>query len=66
MASSESRSTGLVASTMRVFELSIGQMLWSRRSIFLGVLVVGPVILAATYTLAKDWVARGQPDQVGG
>ncbi len=24
-------------------------------------LFVGPVILAATYTLAKDWVARGQP-----
>jgi predicted PurR-regulated permease PerM len=23
-------------------------------------LFVGPVILAATYTLAKDWVARGQ------
>ena len=25
-------------------------------------LFVGPVILAATYTLAKDWVARGQPE----
>jgi len=24
-------------------------------------LFVGPVILAATYTLAKDWIARGQP-----
>ncbi len=24
-------------------------------------LFVGPVVLAATYTLAKDWVARGQP-----
>jgi predicted PurR-regulated permease PerM len=24
-------------------------------------LFVGPVILAATYTLAKDWVARGEP-----
>ena len=23
-------------------------------------LFVGPVVLAATYTLAKDWVARGQ------
>jgi predicted PurR-regulated permease PerM len=23
-------------------------------------LFVGPVLLAATYTLAKDWVARGQ------
>ena len=25
-------------------------------------LFVGPVVLAATYTLAKDWVARGQSD----
>jgi predicted PurR-regulated permease PerM len=25
-------------------------------------LFVGPVVLAATYTLAKDWVERGQPD----
>ena len=24
-------------------------------------LFVGPVMLAATYTLAKDWVARGEP-----
>jgi len=23
-------------------------------------LFVGPVVLAATYTLAKDWIARGQ------
>jgi predicted PurR-regulated permease PerM len=28
-------------------------------------LFVGPVILAATYTLTKDWVARGQPDSGG-
>jgi predicted PurR-regulated permease PerM len=25
-------------------------------------LFVGPVVLAATYTLAKDWVARGEPE----
>ena len=25
-------------------------------------LFVGPVVLAATYTLAKDWIARGQSD----
>ena len=25
-------------------------------------LFVGPVVLAATYTLAKDWVARGQSE----
>lgn len=31
---------------MRVFDLSLGQMLWSRRSVFLGVLLGGPVALA--------------------
>jgi predicted PurR-regulated permease PerM len=29
-------------------------------------LFVGPVVLAATYTLAKDWVARGQQDAEAG
>jgi ABC-2 type transport system permease protein len=37
---------GLLASSMRVFDLSLGQMLWSRRSVFLGVLLGGPVVLA--------------------
>lgn len=30
----------------RVFELSFGHMLWSRRSVFMAVLVLGPVFLA--------------------
>ena len=29
-------------------------------------LFVGPVVLAATYTLAKDWVARGQAEEAAG
>jgi ABC-type transport system involved in multi-copper enzyme maturation permease subunit len=37
----------LVASAARVFDLSLGQMLWSRRSVFLGILLGGPVLLAA-------------------
>jgi ABC-type transport system involved in multi-copper enzyme maturation permease subunit len=36
----------MLASSARVFDLSFGQMLWSRRSIFLGLLLGGPVILA--------------------
>jgi ABC-type transport system involved in multi-copper enzyme maturation permease subunit len=35
-----------VASALRVFDLSLGQMLWSRRSVFLGILLGGPVLLA--------------------
>lgn len=40
------------ASVGRIFELSLGEMLWSRRSIFLGLLVAAPVILAATIRVA--------------
>src|SRR5437762_9139692 len=36
----------VLASAVRVFDLSLGQMLWSRRSIFLGLLLGGPVVLA--------------------
>lgn len=37
----------MLASSLRVFDLSLGQMLWSRRSVFLGLLLGGPVLLAA-------------------
>ena len=37
----------MLASSGRVFDLSLGQMLWSRRSVFLGLLLGGPVLLAA-------------------
>jgi len=37
---------GLLSSAVRVFDLSLGQMLWSRRSVFLAVLLGGPVALA--------------------
>lgn len=32
--------------TLRVFDLSLGEMLWSRRSVFLGLVAGGPVVLA--------------------
>jgi len=34
------------SSAVRVFDLSLGQMLWSRRSVFLALLLGGPVLLA--------------------
>jgi ABC-type transport system involved in multi-copper enzyme maturation permease subunit len=37
----------LLSSSARIFDLSLGQMLWSRRSVFLGLLLVNPVVLAA-------------------
>src|SRR5580704_5544383 len=42
----------LLASSIRIFDLSLGQMLWSRRSVFLAVLVGGPVVMAAMIRLA--------------
>ncbi len=39
------RTPSLAVSTLRVFDLSLGQMLWSRRTIFLALVVGAPVIL---------------------
>jgi ABC-type Na+ efflux pump permease subunit len=43
----------LWSSALRVFDLSLGQMLWSRRSVFLGLVVGGPIVLAATLRVAE-------------
>jgi hypothetical protein len=37
---------GFLYAAMRVFELSIGEMLWSRRTVFMGLLCGVPVIIA--------------------
>jgi len=37
----------------RVFELSLGEMLWSRRTIFMAVIVAGPVLLAIVARLVQ-------------
>jgi ABC-type Na+ efflux pump permease subunit len=42
-----------LASSARIFDLSLGQMLWSRRSVFLGLVVGGPVALAAALRAAE-------------
>lgn len=41
------RTPTYVASVLRIFDLSLSEMLWSRRSVFLALLVGGPVVLAA-------------------
>jgi hypothetical protein len=46
----------LTTSVARIFELSLPQMLWSRRSIFLALLVGGPVALACIPRTA--WVLK--------
>jgi ABC-2 type transport system permease protein len=37
----------MIGSSLRILELSLGQMLWSRRSVFLALLAGSPVVLAA-------------------
>lgn len=37
---------GMVSASLRIFELSLGEMLWSRRTIFMGLVVGLPVLLA--------------------
>lgn len=38
--------SSFVTSTARIFELSLGQILWARRTLFLAMLAGGPVLLA--------------------
>ena len=45
---------GLLRSALRVFDLSLGQMLWSRRSVLLGLLVGAPVVLAGVVRLYAE------------
>jgi ABC-2 type transport system permease protein len=42
----------LPSTAARIFELSLGQMLWSRRSVFLGLLSAAPVALASLIRFA--------------
>jgi ABC-type transport system involved in multi-copper enzyme maturation permease subunit len=53
--------TRLTTATMRIFDLSLGQMLWSRRSIFLAVVVAGPIVLALGVRALVTVAARGLP-----
>jgi ABC-2 type transport system permease protein len=57
---------GLVTSAVRIFDLSLGEMLWSRRTIFM-LLVVGAPVLIALFL--RVLVALGAPifeSQTGG
>jgi ABC-2 type transport system permease protein len=49
----------LFASAIRIFDLSLGQMLWSRRSVFLGLLLGGPVVLALVLRIVDTLHSSG-------
>jgi ABC-2 type transport system permease protein len=44
----------LFTASRRVFELSFGEMLWSRRTIFMALVVGGPVILALVFRVIES------------
>jgi|SRR5215203_16699 len=46
---SPARAPSLAAASFRIFDLSLGEMLWSRRSVFLGLVVGAPVIIAVIF-----------------
>jgi ABC-type Na+ efflux pump permease subunit len=45
-ATSQRRAPSFLTSSLRIFELSLGEMLWSRRTIFMALVLIAPVILA--------------------
>jgi ABC-2 type transport system permease protein len=59
MATPSAHQPSVAASALRIFDLSLGQMLWSRRSVFLGVLLGGPVLLAVALRVVGALVHSG-------
>lgn len=51
------KAPGFLASAWRVFDLSLGEMLWSRRTIFMGLVVGAPVIIALCVRAADTLVS---------
>jgi ABC-type transport system involved in multi-copper enzyme maturation permease subunit len=70
MADRPPRRPPLARAAARVFDLSLAQMLWSRRSVFLALLVGGPILMAAivrlVWTLLPDSTLRINGAAVGG
>lgn len=54
MSSARVAPPSLVAAARRVFELSFGEMLWSRRTIFMALVVGGPVLLALIFRVIES------------
>lgn len=59
MTAAVQRPPSVLQSAVRVFDLSLGQMLWSRRSVFLGVLLGGPVLLALALRIISELYTNG-------
>ncbi len=51
---SQRRAPSFLSSAVRVFELSLGEMLWSRRTIFMALIMAAPVILAIVSRIVQE------------
>ena len=51
---SERKAPSFLTAAARVFELSLGEMLWSRRTIFMALVVGGPVVLAVVARVLQE------------
>lgn len=49
----ERKAPSFLTASARIFELSLGEMLWSKRTIFMALVVGGPVILAVVVRLLE-------------
>jgi ABC-2 type transport system permease protein len=49
----------MLSSAARIFDLSLGQMLWSRRSVFLGLVLGAPVLLALALRIVSELYTSG-------
>lgn len=58
-AAASRQAPSFAAAAMRVFELSLGQMLWSRRTVFLALVVGAPVVLGIIIRLLAAYAGRG-------
>src|SRR5262249_17368670 len=53
------RTPAVWSSAVRIFDLSLGQMLWSRRSVFLALLLGGPVLIAIILRIVATLYTSG-------
>ncbi len=53
------RSRGTLYAAVRIFDLSLGEMLWSRRTVFMGLVVGMPIVLAIVLRLIQALGAPG-------
>jgi ABC-2 type transport system permease protein len=51
------KAPGFLASALRVFDLSLGEMLWSRRTIFMALIVGAPVLIALSVRFVDAFIS---------